>query len=102
MNHFKSTKIQIHFLISTLTTSLLAMTVSSRSLANVPMQRITVLFVHEAPLPIGSLDIPRIGGATVKTLIPENGQQIFYLEKNKRQRALKRIVLHISGGSGAT
>ena len=61
------------------------------------MQRITVLFVHEAPLPIGSLDIPRIGSAAVKTLIPENGQQIFYLE-----RALKGIVLHISGGSGTT
>ena len=69
--------LEIHFLISTLTTSLLAMTVSSRSLANVPMQRITVLFVHEAPLPIGSLNVPRIGGAAVKTLIPENRQQIF-------------------------
>ena len=69
--------LEIHFLVSTLTTSLLAMTVSSRSLANVPMQRITVLFVHEAPLPIGSLDIPSIGGAAVKTFIPENRQQIF-------------------------
>ena len=45
------------------------------------MQRITVLFVHEAPLPIGCLDTPRIGGATVKTVIPESRQQIFNFKK---------------------